>query len=584
MESETKIHSTSSVSTTCQNCKKDFVIEPEDFNFYEKIKVPPPTFCPECRLIRRLIWRNERSFYKRTCDLCQKKIISMYEADAIFPVYCPECWRSDAWNPLEYAQEYYFDKPFFTQWKELFNKIPRQSVWRIGDCVNTEYTNYVQDGKNVYLSYSAILGVEDVFYSSNVDSSKNIIDSYNIVSSELIYENIGSMKNYNCQYSYWSTNCLDCSFILDCINCQNCFGCVNLRNKHYCIWNKQYEKEEYLEKLKNLNLGSFEFVQKNFTEFWNFSLKFPRKYARKINCVNASGDELRDCKNSLFAFNAHDTENVKFTYRASYHKDSIDTCHNSFSELVYEHASGGANNGSNIKFIINSAPALNEIEYSDLCQSSSNLFGCIGLKSKQYCILNKQYKKEEYFEIVEKIKKQMNAKPYLDKKGNIYKYGEFFPFEFSPFGYNETVINDHFPLSREEILRRGYNWKEKIENKYKITKKVSELPDNIKDVDDSILNEVIECALTKKAFKITPFELQFYRQMNIPIPRIHQDERYKRRLLLRNPMELWQRTCMCDKKNHFHGEEKCEVEFETSYAPDRPEIIYCEKCYQQEVY
>ncbi|MFA6585673.1 MAG: cytochrome C551 [Candidatus Paceibacterota bacterium] len=39
---------------TCQNCKKDFTIEPEDFNFYEKINVPPPTFCPECRMVRRL--------------------------------------------------------------------------------------------------------------------------------------------------------------------------------------------------------------------------------------------------------------------------------------------------------------------------------------------------------------------------------------------------------------------------------------------------------------------------------------------------------------------------------------------------
>ena len=57
----------------CQNCKKDFIIEPEDFNFYEKIKVPPPTFCPWCRFIRRMAWRNERALYKRTCDLCQKK-------------------------------------------------------------------------------------------------------------------------------------------------------------------------------------------------------------------------------------------------------------------------------------------------------------------------------------------------------------------------------------------------------------------------------------------------------------------------------------------------------------------------------
>ena len=52
----------------CQNCKQDFVIESEDFSFYEKMKVPPPTFCPDCRLARRLIWRNERTFYKRICD------------------------------------------------------------------------------------------------------------------------------------------------------------------------------------------------------------------------------------------------------------------------------------------------------------------------------------------------------------------------------------------------------------------------------------------------------------------------------------------------------------------------------------
>ena len=56
----------------CQNCKKDFTIEPEDFNFYEKIKVPPPTWCPECRMIRRMNYRNERSLYKQDCALCKK--------------------------------------------------------------------------------------------------------------------------------------------------------------------------------------------------------------------------------------------------------------------------------------------------------------------------------------------------------------------------------------------------------------------------------------------------------------------------------------------------------------------------------
>jgi len=43
---------------SCANCKAQFVIEPEDFGFYEKIKVPPPTWCPECRMIRRFSFIN----------------------------------------------------------------------------------------------------------------------------------------------------------------------------------------------------------------------------------------------------------------------------------------------------------------------------------------------------------------------------------------------------------------------------------------------------------------------------------------------------------------------------------------------
>jgi len=41
---------------------------------------------------------------------------------------------------------------------------------------------------------------------------------------------------------------------------------------------------------------------------------------------------------------------------------------------------------------------------------------------------------------------------------------------------------------------------------------------------------------------------------------------------------------MCDRQDHAHKQEKCVVEFKTSYSPDRPEIVYCEKCYQQEIY
>ena len=96
----------------CQNCKKDFVIEPDDFDFYEKIKVPPPTFCPECRTQRKLVFRNERTLYKRKCEKCNKDLISMYRQDGPMVVYCRDCWYSDSWNPMSYGKEPDFSTNF----------------------------------------------------------------------------------------------------------------------------------------------------------------------------------------------------------------------------------------------------------------------------------------------------------------------------------------------------------------------------------------------------------------------------------------------------------------------------------------
>ena len=104
----------------CQNCKKDFVIKQEDFNFYEKVKVPPPTFCVECREQRRLAFRNERVLYKRICDLCGQNVVSRVSPDKKYSMYCTKCWWSDKWDPFDFGKDYDFSRPFFEQWKELF--------------------------------------------------------------------------------------------------------------------------------------------------------------------------------------------------------------------------------------------------------------------------------------------------------------------------------------------------------------------------------------------------------------------------------------------------------------------------------
>ena len=97
----------------CQNCKKDFLIDEQDFNFYNKHKVPTPLTCPTCRLERRIMFRNERVLYKRKSDFSQKDIFSAFAPDAPVKVYEKEVWLTDQWDPMDYGKDFDESKTFF---------------------------------------------------------------------------------------------------------------------------------------------------------------------------------------------------------------------------------------------------------------------------------------------------------------------------------------------------------------------------------------------------------------------------------------------------------------------------------------
>ena len=334
-------------------------------------------------------------------------------------------------------------------------------------------------------------------------------------------------------------------------------------------------------------------------KYKNFILRFPRKYIYSFKIQNIVGDIVGESKNCYRCFDTIYAENCKYvTWNGGKLADTYDSYGTGKAELLYEAVDSGL--GVSQKFTVVLWGG-HDVQYCYNCHGSNNLFGCIGLRDKQYCILNRQYTKEEYENLVPKIIEQMNSVPYVDRKGRIYKYGEFFPTELSPFAYNETIIQEYFPLTKEEAEAKGYNWREPETRHYTITKKPDELPDHIKDVNDSIFNEVIACAhggtcneQCTTAFKIIPQELQFYKRMNLTLPRLCPNCRHYQRLKQRNPLKLWHRKCTCagtksdngiyaNTINHFHNAGHCPNEFETSYAPERKEIVYCEQCYNAEV-
>lgn len=554
----------------CLQCQKSFDISENDLDFYEKISpvfggkqclIPPPTLCPDCREQRRIAYRVERCLYSRTCDLCQKDILSTYSPDKTHTVYCQKCWWGEGWDPLDYGKEFDFNRPFFDQFRDLYTAVP-QLAMQNDNGVTSENCEYCQDfafGKNCYLVFGS-WHIRDSFYDTNCNHVTEVVDCENVgIDSELVYESINCRRIYNCQFLQYSENCNNCFFGYDLKGCQDCFGCFGLRQKQYYIFNQPYSESEYKQKIAALNLGSRTSVEKLKKGFAEVSLKFPRRAMYLQNCDNCRGDSLFNSKDS-YGFEASNVDHSQFYYRGDSPVWSYDVHQSGKNQWCYEGVTPDESYMTHFsvwcwkdKYVL----------YSDNCHSSEYLFGCTGLKKAKYCILNKQYTKEEYEALVPKIVE------YMQKTG---EWGEFFPVTHSPFAYNETLAQELYPLNKEQVGQHGWAWKE-LETKTN-TPQTYRIPDHIRDVPDTILQELLACEECAKNYKIIRAELAFYRKMNIPVPHRCPTCRHQDRLKqLPSIFKLFKRRC-----------DACQKDIESVYPPERPEKVYCEECYLKNVY
>lgn len=525
--------------------------------YYKKLGVPEPTLSPPERTRRRMAMRNERNLYRRKSDFSGEQIVSMYHPDAPFPVYKKEEWLSDKWDAMKYGREINFGRSFFEQFHELQKVVPRAALALFANTENADFCNYVGDAKNCYLCFGSIF-IEDCMY-GNPYYSKNCLDCFLVRKSELCYECIDCEELYQCVYLQDCYQCNDCCFGYDLKGCRDCMGCVGLRKKQYCIFNKQYSREDYEKFTKDFSFCDKQKVDLNLQKLEELKLNHPRQAMISLSCENVTGNYIFNSKNCHECFQISGNEDCSFNIQTTTSKDCFDMNYTEENELCYEYLG----NYRNYKAVFSSiCYGCNDVWYCDYCTNCKNCFGCVGLKNKEFCILNKQYSEKEYFELKGRLVKMMRE---------MKEFGEFFPVKFSPFAYNESVAMDYFPLKKEEALERGYRWRD--EDKAEFRPATYKPAANIEEVPDSICNEILSCEVSGRNYKIMPSELKFYRIMKLPIPRMHFIERHKARLAKRLPYEIFTRKC-----------DKCGGEIQTAYANNRPEKVYCEKCYLETVY
>lgn len=559
----------------CAQCKNDFDFSDADRAFLKKItpefddkpfEIPAPALCPACRQQRRLAFYNRRRLYKRQCDFSKKDIVSIYSSDKPFKVYDKEIWYSDKWNPLDYGRDFDFSRPFFPQFRELMESVPLLSLILLGNNLNSDYNNDNMNLKNCYLLFDGTNG-EDSLYGSSFVGIKDSMDFLFMEASELCYETTNCQNCYNLKYSRFCKGCYDSWFLRDCVGCKNCFGCANLNQKEYYIFNEPKTKEEYAAFMKNFESADGAKLNEMRKQVEAFYLGKPVKATHGIFNENVVGDNLNHCKNAYFCFDSNYLEDCEYVSDSQCGaKDSWDVdVWGEGMELCYDTCLTGAN-VQRVMWCYGITEGARDAYYSMLCSRNvHHLFGCIGLRHKEYCVFNKQYAAEDYEKLVARIAAHMKETG---------EWGVYFPTTISPFGYNETLAQDHYPMEKEDVLARGWQWRDKPETIPGVNRTIpaGRLPDKTADIPDDILNWALICEETGRPYRLVEEELKFYRKHQLPVPHFHPDERHRRRMALRNPHKLWERHCA-----------KCRAVIETSYAPDRKEIVYCEKCYLEAV-
>ena len=516
---------------TCTHCSEQFAITDIDQDFLtrlapmisgQRFELPFPTHCPKCRKIRRYAWRNEKNIYKRKCDATGKDIISLFSPDAPCPVYESDYWYSDDWDAHKYGRDFDFSRSFFEQWWELKKVVPMpgKSVWKW--LVNSEYSDNCSYLKNCYLCFNGSKS-EDCLYSTDIWNCSRVIDWLSIVNCHECYQLLDARDCYATHFSYDVNTCRDSYFLTDCYGCQNCYGCVDLKNQQYHIYNTPYTEEEYKKRLTQLLILPIEKQQADFIHFMNQSgyNTHRTKVLRSENVSDSS--RIFDSKNVSHANIINRSEDIRYTSRVLDTRLLMDVdlwwdrLDRSYESIVVGEAC------SSSYFTHSSWENVSNLYYSAFCVGNvHHCFGCIGLRNAEYCILNKQYTKEEYEELVPRI---------IENMIHDEEWGEFFPAKYSHIGYNQSMNMEKYPLTKNEALKQWFYWSDYETPSPKVEKIIpgSKLPDDISKIPDDILSWAIECEVTKKPFRIVKPELDFYRKHHLPIPRKHPDERYRER-------------------------------------------------------
>ncbi|MEK7528649.1 MAG: hypothetical protein AAB592_02700 [Patescibacteria group bacterium] len=303
---------------------------------------------------------------------------------------------------------------------------PRIALVNI-DAENSEYASYCYKNKECYLIYASDYN-RDCINCYFIYHCEDCTDSSYCQGSTLCYNCVDMEGCYDCLHSQDCRNCTEVEYSYDMVGCMSCFGCVGLRQKQFHVFNEKVTQEEYKKRLPELRKMTAEEIMKRVNEL---RARTPILYMHQLQNENCLGDYVFNSKNCFACFDINKCEDCMYMNNTIECRDCMD-CSNFYfdNELSYECVAGTYCYNCNFCYSVFESQ---NMEYCEQCYNSSDCFGCIGLKRKQYYILNKPHSKEDYF------KKKAEIIAALQQEG---LYGEALP---STYPYADSLAATFWP-------------------------------------------------------------------------------------------------------------------------------------------
>lgn len=521
---------------TCPLSWEEFAVFEKELEIRKKISptlwwktylLPDPTISPRERIRRKLLFRNNNYLYRNTCSYTWKPLISSYHQDAQTIVYHQDIWWSDKRDATNFWRPYDFSLSFTENFRRLQKDVPRYAVYNLKN-TDSDYMQYVTYSDQCYMiswgRYS-----KNCLYWSTIIESEYCVDCMYTHSCQSCYQCVDIHKCTNCFWCIWCENCSNSSYLTNCFGCTFCYWCADLQQASYCIYNKQYTKEEYLNKISTL---IFDQTLVPDSHAW-------LKIREWQNCY---GNLIYTSSNILNWFETWDSKDVYHTLTSVELENAIDNLRCWKSSLVWE--SSNADYAYKV-FTWKDNEHCKNCYYIDICYTSEYLFWCIWIRNKKYCIFNKEYPSQEYEQLMWRIINQMKE---------AWERGEFFDDSLSLFWYNESLAQDYYPMSKIWARNR---WYKRLDKTYDPT-----IPANATVIerndysqyewdallkDERILRTVILCEETKRPYMIQAKEREFYLKHTLSPPSRHPEVRRKELVKKRPWVDLKIDTCTtCD--------------------------------------